>query len=345
MIEVRSVTKRFGDKVAVDNLSFAVEPGRVTGFLGPNGAGKSTTMRIILGLDRPQSGVATIDGRLYRDLPDPLRTVGALLEAKSVHTGRSARNHLLFLAQSQGLPASRVAEMLELVGLQEVADKRAGGFSLGMSQRLGIAAALLGDPRVLLLDEPVNGLDPEGVLWIRNLMKHLAAQGRTILVSSHLMNEMAVTADHLIVIGRGKLIAASSTAEVIARGTQKSVRVLTPDAGKLTELITSDGGKVVPAAAGPAAAGSQLDGADLLTVTNMEARRIGELAASGSLVLYELTPQLASLEEAFMELTAGSLEFGVQDVNPHGVNPHGVSQHGVSQHGDDALAARKETAP
>ncbi len=325
MIEVRGVTKRFGDKVAVDNLSFTVEPNRVTGFLGPNGAGKSTTMRIILGLDRPQAGVATIDGRRYRDLPDPLRAVGALLEAKSVHTGRSARNHLLFLAQSQGLPASRVGEMLELVGLAQVADKRAGGFSLGMSQRLGIAAALLGDPRVLLLDEPVNGLDPEGVLWIRNLMKHLASQGRTILVSSHLMNEMAVTADHLIVIGRGRLIAASSTAEVIARGTQKSVRVLTPDAAKLTELIASDGGEVVPgAAAAPGDGAEPADGADLLTVTNMEARRIGELAASGSVVLYELTPQLASLEEAFMELTSGSLEFGV--------------------HGDDVLAARKESA-
>ena len=313
MIEVRGVTKRFGSKTAVDDLSFSVEPGRVTGFLGPNGAGKSTTMRIILGLDRPQSGSATIDGRLYRDLHDPLRAVGALLEAKSTHTGRSARNHLLFLAQSQGLPASRVGEMLELVGLQEVAGKRAGGFSLGMSQRLGIAAALLGDPRVLLLDEPVNGLDPEGVLWVRNLMKHLAAQGRTILVSSHLMNEMAVTADHLIVIGKGRLIADSSTADVIARGTEKSVRVLTPDADKLTELIISDGGKIVSAGLAQAA---NSDGAQMLTVADMEARRIGELAASGSVVLYELTPQLASLEEAFMELTSGSLEFGAHVSGP-----------------------------
>ena len=244
MIEVRGLTKRFGSKLAVDDLTFSVEPGRVTGFLGPNGAGKSTTMRLILGLDRPQSGTATIDGRFYRDLADPLRTVGALLEAKSVHTGRSARNHLLFLAQTQGLPARRVDEMLDLVGLTDVAAKRAGGFSLGMSQRLGIAAALLGDPRVLLLDEPVNGLDPEGVLWIRNLMKHLAGQGRTILVSSHLMNEMAVTADHLIVIGRGRLIAAASTADVIARGTEKSVRVRTPDAARLAELISADGGQV-----------------------------------------------------------------------------------------------------
>ncbi len=207
MIEARDLTKRYGDKVAVDHLSFTVQPGRVTGFLGPNGAGKSTTMRLILGLDRAQAGSATIDGRRYADLPSPLRTVGALLEAKSVHTGRSAANHLLFLAQTQGLPRKRVDEVLELVGLKDVARKRAGGFSLGMGQRLGIAAALLGDPRVLLLDEPVNGLDPEGVLWVRNLMKHLASEGRTIFVSSHLMNEMAVTADHLIVIGRGRLIA------------------------------------------------------------------------------------------------------------------------------------------
>jgi len=319
LIEVREVTKRFGTKTAVEDLSFTVEPGKVTGFLGPNGAGKSTTMRIILGLDRPQSGSATINGMPYSDLRDPLRTVGALLEAKSTHTGRSARNHLLFLAQTQGLPASRVGEMLELVGLAEVAGKRAGGFSLGMSQRLGIAAALLGDPQVLLLDEPVNGLDPEGVLWIRNLMKHLAGQGRTILVSSHLMNEMAVTADHLIVIGKGRLIADSSTADVIERGTEKSVRVLTPDADKLTELITSDGGKI--ASAGPAPAADS-DGAQLLTVTGMKARRIGELAASSSVVLYELTPQLASLEEAFMELTSGSLEFSVHREGPvHGSGP------------------------
>jgi len=319
LIEVREVTKRFGTKTAVEDLSFTVEPGKVTGFLGPNGAGKSTTMRIILGLDRPQSGSATINGMPYSDLQDPLRTVGALLEAKSTHTGRSARNHLLFLAQTQGLPASRVGEMLELVGLAEVAGKRAGGFSLGMSQRLGIAAALLGDPQVLLLDEPVNGLDPEGVLWIRNLMKHLAGQGRTILVSSHLMNEMAVTADHLIVIGKGRLIADSSTADVIERGTEKSVRVLTPDADKLTELITSDGGKIASARPAPAA---DSDGAQLLTVTGMEARRIGELAASSSVVLYELTPQLASLEEAFMELTSGSLEFSVHREGPvHGSGP------------------------
>jgi len=313
MIEVRDLTKRYGDKVAVDHLSFTVEPGRVTGFLGPNGAGKSTTMRLILGLDYPNTGTATIDGKLYRDLPSPLRTVGALLEAKSVHGGRTARNHLLFLAQTQGLPPSRVDEVLGLVGLQEVADKRAGSFSLGMSQRLGIAAALLGNPQVLLLDEPVNGLDPEGVLWIRNLMKQLAAEGRTILVSSHLMNEMAVTADHLIVIGRGKLIVESSTEDVIARSTDKSVRVRTPDAARLTELITAAGGAATPGenggGAAPLGAPAPGNGADLLTVTGLPAARIGEIAASASVVLHELTP-LASLEEAFMELTSGSVEFG-----------------------------------
>jgi ABC-2 type transport system ATP-binding protein len=313
MIEVRDLTKRYGDKLAVDHLSFTVEPGRVTGFLGPNGAGKSTTMRLVLGLDYPQTGTATINGQRYRDLPSPLRTVGALLEAKSVHGGRSARNHLLFLAQTQGLPRSRVDEVLGLVGLQAVADKRAGSFSLGMSQRLGIAAALLGDPQVLLLDEPVNGLDPEGVLWIRNLMKQLAAEGRTILVSSHLMNEMAVTADYLIVIGRGKLIVESTTEAVIARSADKSVRVRTPDAPRLAELVTAAGGTVTAGenGGGPAAPAPG-NGADLLTVTGLPASRIGEIAASASVVLHELTP-LASLEEAFMELTSGHVEFGRHD--------------------------------
>src|SRR5690349_905170 len=241
MIEVRGLTKRFGDKVAVDHLSFSVEPGRVTGFLGPNGAGKSTTMRLILGLDRPQSGTATIDGKRYNQLPRPLETVGALLEAKAMHTGRSAYNHLLFLAQSQGLPARRVDEVLALVGLTPVAHKRTGGYSLGMSQRVGIASALLGNPPVLVLDEPVNGLDPEGSLWVRNLMKQLAAEGRTIFVSSHLMNEMAVTADHLIVIGKGKLIADSPTQEFIERSSERSVLVRSPQADRLSELITKIG--------------------------------------------------------------------------------------------------------
>ena len=312
MIEARDLTKSFGGKVAVDHLSFTVAPGRVTGFLGPNGAGKSTTMRLILSLDRPDSGSATINGRPYSDLPSPLRTVGALLEAKSVHGGRSARNHLLFLAQTQGLRASRVDEMLALVGLSDVARKRAGGFSLGMSQRLGVAAALLGDPEVLLLDEPVNGLDPEGVLWIRNLMKHLASQGKTVLVSSHLMNEMAVTADHLIVIGRGRLIADAATGELVARAAGQSVRVRTPDPGKLTDLIVAEGGQVTPAGPGdgsPEAAATSATAATL-TVTGLPAPRIGELAASASVVLHELTPLMGTLEDAFLELTSDSVEFG-----------------------------------
>ena len=315
MIEVRDLTKRYGEKLAVDNLSFTVEAGRVTGFLGPNGAGKSTTMRLILGLDYPESGTATINGRPYHDLANPLTTVGALLEAKSVHPGRSARNHLLFLAQSQGLPRTRVDEVLDVVGLREVANQRAGSFSLGMSQRLGIAAALLGDPEVMLLDEPVNGLDPEGVLWIRNLMKQLASEGRTILVSSHLMNEMAVTADYLIVIGRGRLITESTTDEVISRSADKSVRVRSPERERLTQLITEAGGKVT--AGGPPRPGDPANGngAELLTVTGLEAARIGEIAAAKAVVLHELPP-MASLEEAFMELTSGSLEFGTHGADP-----------------------------
>jgi ABC-2 type transport system ATP-binding protein len=304
MIEARNLAKRYGPKVAVDHLSFTVEPGRVTGFLGPNGAGKSTTMRLILGLDRPDSGTATIGGKPYRDLPVPLRTVGALLEARAVHTGRSAYNHLLFLAQTQGLPRRRVQEVIDLVGLADVAHKRAGGFSLGMTQRLGIAAAMLGDPQVLVLDEPVNGLDPEGILWIRNLMKALAAQGRTVFVSSHLMNEMAVTADHLIVIGRGRLIADCGTQEFVARSSGQSVLVRTPDPGRLAQAITSAGGRVVPGAQQPPGE------AAALTVTGMPAARIGELAAAAGVVLHELTPQAGTLEEAFMELTADSVEFG-----------------------------------
>jgi ABC-2 type transport system ATP-binding protein len=318
MIEVRDLTKKFGTTVAVDHLSFTVQPGRVTGFLGPNGAGKSTTMRMILGLDHPTSGSAMIDGKPYADLPTPLRTVGALLEAKSVHTGRSARNHLLFLAQTQGLPSSRVDDMLDLVGLRPVANKRAGTFSLGMSQRLGVAAAMLGDPEILLLDEPVNGLDPEGVLWIRNLMKHLATEGRTVLVSSHLMNEMAVTADHIIVIGRGRLLADAATEEVIARGSGQSVRVRTPDPARLTALITADGGHAVESA--PTENGNGVQ-APVLMVTGMPAARVGELAASASIVLHELTPQLASLEEAFLELTSDSLEFGHLEPAPPRLQP------------------------
>ncbi|HEY2506170.1 MAG TPA: ATP-binding cassette domain-containing protein [Streptosporangiaceae bacterium] len=316
MIEAKNLTKRFGDKIAVDHLSFSVQPGRVTGFLGPNGAGKSTTMRLIVGLDHATGGSATIDGKRYAELASPLREVGALLEAKSVHPGRSARNHLLFLAQTQGLPGRRVDEVLDLVGLRAVANRRASSFSLGMSQRLGVAAALLGDPRVLLLDEPVNGLDPEGVLWVRNLMKHLASEGKTILVSSHLMNEMAVTADHLIVIGRGRLLADASTEDVIARGSGQSVLVRSPDPTRLTELITAAGGRAVPVTPAGNGDGNGNDQAPALTVTGLPAAQVGEIAAKASVVLHELTPQLATLEEAFLELTSDSVEFGHQDSVP-----------------------------
>ncbi len=310
LIEARELTKRFGDKVAVDHLSFNVEPGRVTGFLGPNGAGKSTTMRLITGLDRPDGGTATIGGLAYAQLKKPLTVVGALLEARSIHPGRSARNHLLYLAQTQELPAKRADEVLDLVGLREVANKRAGGFSLGMTQRLGIAAAMLGDPPVLMLDEPVNGLDPEGIRWVRTFMRQLASEGRTIFVSSHLMSEMAVTADHLIVIGRGRLIAASSTQEFIERSSERSVLVRSPEADRLAGLIEAEGGKTRPGAA------AEPDAAPQIVITNLEAPRIGELAASGGIVLHELTPQLASLEEAFMELTADSVEFGPTGADP-----------------------------
>lgn len=304
MIEAQDLTKRYGDKLAVDHLSFTVEAGRVTGFLGPNGAGKSTTMRLILALDHPHSGTATINGQRYVDLAQPLRTVGALLEARAMHPGRSAYNHLLFLAQSQGLPRSRVDQVLGLVGLTEAAHKRTGAYSLGMSQRVGIAAALLGDPQVLILDEPVNGLDPEGILWIRNLMKQLASEGRTVFVSSHLMNEMAVTADHLIVIGRGKLIADCSTQQFIERSSDKYVLVRSPDAARLTDLLAEAGAKAGPLEEAGVPAGA-------LRVTGVDAAQVGEIAAAGRVVLHELTPRLASLEEAYMELTADSLEYGV----------------------------------
>jgi ABC-2 type transport system ATP-binding protein len=298
MIEARHLSKRYGPKLAVDDLSFSVAPGKVTGFLGPNGAGKTTTMRLLLGLDRPDRGDARIGGRPYRDFRFPLCAAGALLEAQAVHPGRSARNHLRCLAQTHGLPSRRVDEVIALTGLGGVAGKRVGGFSLGMRQRLGIAAALLGDPQVLLLDEPVNGLDPEGVLWIRTLIKRLAAGGRTVLVSSHLMNEMAVTADHLIVIGRGRLLADCPVTEFTGRHSGQRVLARTPDAARLAGMVTADGARAEP---GP-------DGA--LAITGMLAPRIAELAARAGIALYELTPQRASLEDAFMELTADSLEYG-----------------------------------
>ncbi|MFI1281359.1 MULTISPECIES: ABC transporter ATP-binding protein [unclassified Streptomyces] len=297
MIEAKNLTKRYGDKTAVNDLSFTVEPGRVTGFLGPNGAGKSTTMRLLLGLDRPDGGKATINGVAYRDLPQPMRVAGALLEARAVHTGRSAYDHLLCLAQTQGFGKRRVQEVIDQVGLASVARKRAGGFSLGMGQRLGIAAALLGDPAALILDEPVNGLDPEGILWIRNLMKSLASEGRAVFVSSHLMNEMAVTADHLIVIGRGRLVADCSTQEFIEASTEQSVLVKTPDRARLAELLKAEGATVTDAEDGD------------LDVVGIEAPRIAELAAAGGLVLHELSTRRGSLEEAFMELTKDAVEY------------------------------------
>jgi ABC-2 type transport system ATP-binding protein len=297
MIEARGLTKDYGSKRAVDDLTFIVQPGAVTGFLGPNGSGKSTTMRLILGLDRPTSGDVTVHGRHYRDLTAPLHEVGALLEARSVHGGRSAYNHLLALAQTHGIPKRRVAELIELVGLHEVAKKRAGQFSLGMGQRLGIAVALLGDPQTLLLDEPVNGLDPEGIQWMRNLLKGLAAEGRTVFVSSHLMSEMALTADHLIVIGRGRLIADTSVEEFIASASKQRVRVRSPQADLLRGLLVGPG-VTVRAVEGGA-----------LEVQGLAAERIGDLASANGVAIHELTPQQASLEEAFMDLTREDLEY------------------------------------
>jgi ABC-2 type transport system ATP-binding protein len=297
MIEVRGLTKRYGDKVAVNDLSFAIEPGKVTGFLGPNGAGKTTTMRCILGLDYPSAGTVTIGGRRYRDLAYPMREVGALLEAKAVHGGRSAYSHLLCLAQTNNLPGRRVREVLDLVGLSDVAKKRSKGFSLGMSQRLGIAATLLGDPQVVMFDEPVNGLDPEGILWIRNFMKSLAAEGRTVFVSSHLMSEMESTADHLIVIGRGKLIADCTMSDFIARSSGAEVRVKTPSPDELVLAVAAEGGKAEAAKDGT------------LTVTGMTADKVGDIAFDKGIRLHELATHRASLEAAFMELTADSVEY------------------------------------
>jgi len=296
MIEARGLTKRYGPKTAVDSLSFQVRPGVVTGFLGPNGSGKSTTMRMILGLDTPTSGSVTIDGHPYRHLPNAARKVGALLDARAVHGGRSARNHLRCLSQLAGLPRERVDEVLDIVGLHQVADHRSKGFSLGMGQRLGIAAALLGDPEVLLFDEPVNGLDPEGIHWVRTLMRRLASEGRTVLVSSHLMSEMAITADHLIVIGQGRLLADMSVRDFIDRHSAGYVRVRTPDgAGPQRDLLAR-----VLAGAG-ARTEPEPDGA--LKVTGLEPARVSDLAHEQDVRLYELSPHHASLEEAYMRLT------------------------------------------
>ncbi|GIH14058.1 ABC transporter ATP-binding protein [Rugosimonospora africana] len=296
MIEARGLTKRYGDKVAVDDLSFTVKPGTVTGFLGPNGAGKSTTMRMILGLDRPTRGTALVNGHPYTHAKAPLREVGALLDAKDVHGGRTARAHLLSLCQSNGLPRRRVNDVLELTGMSEVAGKRIKGFSLGMSQRLGIAAAMLGDPQILMFDEPVNGLDPEGILWIRNFMQSLASRGRTVFVSSHLMSEMALTAQHLIVIGRGKLLADMSTQEFINQNSSARVRVRTPHAEALLDALAAQGTTT-----------RKVDA--FIEIDGLTTDAVGDLAAKHNVTIHELFAQRSSLEEAFMEMTRDSVEY------------------------------------
>jgi ABC-2 type transport system ATP-binding protein len=297
MIEANNLTKRYGEKTAVDGLAFSVKPGIITGFLGPNGSGKSTTMRLIVGLDAPTEGSVTVGGKAYRDYPAPLHEVGVLLEARSVHTGRSAYHHLLALAQTHGISRSRVRELISLVGLDEVAGKRAGQFSLGMGQRLGIAAALLGDPEVLILDEPINGLDPEGIRWIRDLLKGLAAEGRTVFLSSHLMSEMAVTADHLIIIGRGRLIRDVALGAFVDEWSANVVRVRSPEATRLRDVILGPEVRVSSAEPG------------LLEVEGLTAEQIGGAAARNGVVLYELTPEKTSLEDAFMELTREETEY------------------------------------
>ncbi|MCP2031540.1 ABC-2 type transport system ATP-binding protein [Okibacterium sp. HSC-33S16] len=297
MIEAHTLTKTYGSKTAVNDITFTVRPGAVTGFLGPNGAGKSTTMRMIVGLDRPTAGRVTVNGKLYADHSSPLHEVGALLDAKAVHTGRSAENHLLALAATHRIPKRRVSEVIELTGLESVARKRVGGFSLGMGQRLGIAAALLGDPQTLILDEPINGLDPEGVRWVRSLVRGLAAEGRTVLLSSHLMSEMAVTADHLIVLGKGRVIANAPVAEVIGGATRVSVRVRSPQASVLASTLAS-----------PEVTVTHVEH-DLLTVTGITAESVGDRAARAGIALHELTPITASLEEAYLQLTNDDVEY------------------------------------
>ena len=298
MIEARQLTKRYGDKTAVDGVDFTVHPGAVTGFLGPNGAGKSTTMRMIIGLDAPTSGTVTVNGRRYAGHSAPLHEVGALLEARSIHPGRSAFDHLMALAYTHGIPKARVTEVIELTGLQSVAGKRAGAFSLGMGQRLGIAAALLGDPQTIMLDEPVNGLDPDGVLWIRNLLTGLAAEGRTVFISSHLMSEMALVADHLIVVGRGRVLADTTVQDLVRRAGGDTVLVATADPAGLRRVL-----------AGPGVEITGSPGSERLSVTGLPARAIGLRAAEHGIALFELTDKTVSLEEAFMELTKESVEY------------------------------------
>jgi ABC-2 type transport system ATP-binding protein len=297
VIEAVGLTKHYGTRTAVNNISFTVEPGRVTGFLGPNGAGKSTTMRLIVGLDRPSAGTVTINGQRYADLKAPMHEVGVLLDAKAVHTGRSALNHLRALAATHHIPRRRVDEVIALTGLESVARKRVGGFSLGMGQRLGIASALLGDPGILILDEPVNGLDPEGVIWVRQLARHLAAEGRTVFLSSHLMSEMAQTADQIIVLGRGRIIADAPVADILAQASGNAVRVRTPDAVRFANLLARP--DVTVTQTGP----------DLLSVAGLESARVGEIAAGSHIVLHELTPMAVSLEDAYLELTKDDVEY------------------------------------
>ncbi|TYP81919.1 ABC transporter ATP-binding protein [Blastococcus xanthinilyticus] len=305
MIEAHGLTKTYGDRTAVDGISFTVAPGRVTGFLGPNGAGKSTTMRMLVGLDRPSAGSVTVRGRSYADFPAPLREVGALLEARALHPGRSARDHLRWMAASNGIPVRRVDEVLDLVGLTDVAGQRVGRFSLGMGQRLGIAVALLGDPPVVVLDEPVNGLDPEGIRWVRTLTRELADQGRTVFLSSHLMSEMALTADHLVVIGRGRVLADCSMADFIAEHAASYVRLRSPQRAEVTDLLRRDGLDV-----------TEVDGE--LRIQGRDAAAIGELVGRRGLLLHELTLVRSSLEDAFMTLTAASVEYSARQTAPAG---------------------------
>ena len=298
MIEIEHVSKRYGPKLAVDDVSFVVHPGTVTGFLGPNGAGKSTTMRLIVGLDAPTAGTIRVNGGSYRDFPAPMHEVGALLEARAIHTGRSAYNHLLAMAQTHGIGRARVEEVIELVGLGSVARKRVGGFSMGMGQRLGIASALLGDPHTLILDEPANGLDPEGILWTRTLLKQLASEGRTIFLSSHVMSEMALTAEHLVIVGRGRVLADTTVEEFVAQASVDTmVYVRSPDASALRDALATDGVRIQSREHGT------------LEIHGVSAERVGEIAAERQWVLHELTPRRASLEDAYMRLTGESVEF------------------------------------
>ena len=302
MITAEGLTKRFGDKTAVDDVSFTIKPGAVTGFLGPNGAGKSTTMRMIVGLDRPTSGRTTVGGREYRKLGAPLTEVGVLLDAKAVHTGRTARNHLRAMAATHGIPASRVDEVIDLAGIGSVARKRAGKFSLGMGQRLGIASALLGDPHTLILDEPVNGLDPEGVRWVRQFVRHAASEGRTVLLSSHIMSEMAQTADHVIVMGRGKVLADAPLEDLVRAWTTNRVRVRTPHGAALAQLVAGPDVEIVSTAP------------DLFDITGLPASRIGDLAAERGVALHELTPTTGSLEDAYLALTGEAVEYRTKEI-------------------------------